>query len=248
MDAIIIHTDTGIPVYMIFILLSFVAGLAVAYVLMRIDKVPQYAIWCSIVLNALMIAFGGMFLSAVTMGFKSCGLSSVGGAVGVFGALFIITRILPEYSEQYFKAYGCMIPLMYSVSKLACHFSGCCYGREYNGAFCLYYEGTDERLASTNVFPVQMSEVILFAIIFVIGILLVYLKKAKHGIFVLACMSAIGKILLDYLRDSHADNMLMPSVNQLMCMAIIVIGALLAYVEPLRKLVSGVRRKDTDLQ
>lgn len=243
MSAIIIQTDIKLPVYVMFIALSFVVGLMAAFILMCIDKVPQYVIWSSIVLNALLIAFWGMLVSAVSMGFKSCGLSSVGGAVGVFAAIFTITRIFPQYREQIFKAYGCMIPLMYSVSKLACHFSGCCYGREYNGSFCLHYIGDADRLPKTDVFPVQMSETLLFAIIFVAGVIIVYVKKAKHGIFALACMSGIGKILLDYLRDSHAENMIAPSLNQIMCMVIIVIGAMLAYIEPLRNLVTGVSKK-----
>lgn len=246
MEPIIINTDTGIPVYMIFILISFAVGLLAAFILMWLDKVPKYAIWCSIVLNAMMIAFGGMFFSAVTMGFKSCGLSSVGGAFGVFVALFVITRIIPEYNEQFFKAYGCIIPLMYSVSKLACHFSGCCYGRAYSGMFCLHYEGVSERLPAMDVFPVQMSETILFGILFAVGVILVYVKKVKHGIFILACMSGIGKSLLDFLRDSHADNLLKPSVNQIMCLMIIILGAVLAYVKPIRELVNGTKKSKVE--
>lgn len=247
MATILIQTDYNAPVYMICIMISFIVGLAAAFVLMLTDKVPQYVIWCSTVLNALMVAFGGMMISVVTSGFKACGLSSVGGAFGVFAAIFIMTHIIPEYREQIFKAYGCMIPLMYSVSKLACHFSGCCYGREYSGYFSLHYEGVADRLPTTDVFPVQMSETILFAIIFVIGIIVVYVKKAKHGIFALACMCGIGKLLLDYLRDSHADNLFVPSVNQLMCLGIIVVGALLAYNESLRKLVLEVHKRPVNV-
>lgn len=240
MAAIIINTNyPRVPVYTIFIVLSFVVGLAVALILMLRDKVPQYVIWCSIALNALMIAFGGMMLSILASGLKSCGLSSVGGAAGVFAATFIISRIMHEYRVQIFKAYGCMIPIMYSVSKLACHFSGCCYGREYSGWMCLHYVGEAERLPVTDVFPVQMCETILFAIISVIGIIIVYVMKKEHGVFALTCMSGIGKLLLDYLRDSHAENMLMPSLNQILCLVIIAAGAVLAYNKKVRRLVLG---------
>ncbi len=247
MGAILIQTDhRGVSLYMIFILSSFVVGLVAAFLLMIKDKVPMYVIWSSIVLNALMIAFGGMLLSVLASGFKSCGLSSVGGAVGVFAAIFTIARIMPAYREQVFKAYGCIIPLMYSVSKLACHFTGCCYGREYDGVFRIHYEGMSERIPTADVFPVQMSETILFAIIFIIGVVIVYVKKAEHGIFVLACMSAVGKLLLDYLRDSHAANMLVPSLNQILCLVIIALGAVLAYSGQVRKVVLGNNKTKAD--
>lgn len=245
MNAIIIQTDNlKISIYMVFIILSFVVGLAAAVVLMRREKTPWYVVISATVLNALMTVFGGVSITMLSSGFRQCGLSSVGGALGVLAATFTITRIIPEYKLQVFRAYSCIIPLMYSVSKLACHFAGCCYGMEYDGVFCLHYVGEAERLPVMNVFPVQMCETLVFAIIFAIGVVLIYVKNAKHSIFMLMCVCSIGKVLLDYLRDSHADNLLIPSLNQIMCVVIVLVGVIFTYNPFIRKFMLDEGEKD----
>ena len=44
------------------------------------------------------------------------------------------------------------LPAMYSISKLGCFFTGCCFGIPYNGIFSVYYPG----VYFNNVFPINL--------------------------------------------------------------------------------------------
>ncbi len=102
-------------------------------------------------------------------------------------------------------------PLMYGLSKTACHVTGCCSGIEYNGPFYIRYEAE-----SINRFPVQITETICFMIIFLIGLFVFFSsKKSMFASKIVVILCIAGKVSLDFLRASHYESKIPFSENQI---------------------------------
>lgn len=118
------------------------------------------------------------------------GFSSIRGMIGASAVLVTIWKWFPKYFDKYLKAIIVSLPLMYSVSKLSCLYVGCCHGFEYNGPFAYIHDGD-------SYFPVQLAEIICFAIIYTISLGLFLSKK---NVYNLPFLSLGAKFLLDFCR------------------------------------------------
>lgn len=220
MNPTIIIRDLGIHVYPIFIALSLLVGQGVVFLSLLRANLPKDIAICTILLNFLCTILGGTFLSSAMSGFQRFGgVSAIGGAIGMFTAFFIMTRILPRYQSAFLEANVLALPIMYSVSKLACHFSGCCYGMHYQGPFHMRYEGTAKHLPTGNIFPIQLLESIVFLLVFLLALWMIYKSHFTHDITYLLLLYCGIKFVLDYLRDSHAGQLGL-SINQWLCLTI----------------------------
>lgn len=210
--------------YGVFIGLSYISFILVAIVMSKIKlhiKIDHLIMY--IILNAFLSLFGGKVMAYVTSDiegqtFFQAGLSSYGGLIGGIvsgGIMWIITK-----RRAFMDISVLSLPLMYAVGKLGCNSAGCCYGIPFE-------HGIYNAAAGQNVFPVQMTETIVFVIIFGIAFWM-YISEKRNWLQVTIIASALAKAGLDYLRDSHIDQVL--SVNQIMSIIVCVVVVIITII------------------
>lgn len=206
------------PIYGFFIILSLTIGMIFNYIYLRKNNINKEKIILFILLLITYSIFGGILLnSLLNRNISQIGLSSYGGAIEIIVATIIFEKMTCS-KGIYIKSAILSLPLIYSISKLACFFAGCCFGIPYNGIFSVTYsEGLNIPL-----FPVQLAETITFLGVFVFCILN---RKRKNIIEITMILSAIAKFLLDFLRYSHTRQII--SINQVISLGFVVIGVFL---------------------
>ncbi len=216
-----------ISLYGKFIVLALIFNMIFNYWYLRKEKISKQLIWLSILMVSIFCIVGAKIMTLLTTNVTSltlfnAGLSSYGGAIGIIAGSFIFSKLSNEV--KVIKSNILSLPLMYSIAKLGCFFSGCCYGIPYNGLFSVTY------LNGLNIplFPIQLVETITFLVVFILGI-----KKYRNNIEVLIILCAIFKFVLDYFRYSHLKQIL--SINQIISLLIIFICLILLIVRCLKK-------------
>ena len=129
------------------------------------------------------------------MTFLTAGLSAYGGLVGVVIASIIFEQILPV-DGKVIKYTILSLPLVYGLSKIACFIVGCCGGIPYEGIFKVRYVD----VLNIWQFPIQITETIVFLIIFLICHTL---RDKKNINYIVLVLVSIFKFLLDFLRYDH---------------------------------------------
>ncbi len=127
----------------------------------------------------------------------TAGLSAYGGLIGVVIATIIFEKILP--SKGIIIKYTILsLPLVYGLTKIGCSIVGCCGGIPYEGIFKVKY------INGLNVWqiPVQITETLVFLLIFVLCQLFKNNKKINYIVLILV---SIFKFLLDFLRYEHIE-------------------------------------------
>ena len=123
-----------------------------------------------------------------------------GGALGLMLGAVTSAFIHNDHAKDSTAAWIIASPLMYGLSKIACHIAGCCNGIPYDGPLKVIYQARHD----AGFFPVQLTETVVFTLIFIIGLVLFF--KVKNRIMVAAgifLVSGIAKDLLEFLRESH---------------------------------------------
>ena len=216
-------------IYGIMILSSFIIGFLFIFINLSINNVPKNMILYQILLSVICTMYFSKYVTVLTSGdlavnFLNAGLSSLGGAGGLLISVVIFTKIYTDNKKLFYETFALALPIMYGVSKLGCNFAGCCYGIPYDGVLSTYskYEETYEKL-----FPVQLSESVIFIIIFLISILVYYKKVNVNFLALEMCICAIAKFLLDYLRYSNLGKVI--TINQILCLGFLVLGITIFY-------------------
>ena len=218
-----IFNKINFPIYGIIILLSVVIGMLYVYVSLRKDNYKDK----NILLYFLMyitfsIVLGKMFTIVTDSNvnnFLTAGLSSYGGLIGVIAAAIIFEKILPT-NNKIIKYSIISLPLIYGLTKIACFIVGCCYGIPYNGIFSITYtHGLNKPL-----FPIQITETIVFLIIFIICH---KLRNNKNTIYIPIILVSMFKFILDFLRCDHITRSI--TVNQIFSV-ILLIGTIIVFI------------------
>ncbi len=208
-------------------LLSFLISFMIAVIMMIRKGVDKKKALFSAMFNFICSLYFAYLFSVVTSGdilkyLKSISFSSIGGLIGVAVGVIVLSFLFKEYRSPLIKAYALVIPLMYSISKMGCFLVGCCYGIEYDGPFSVTYSGRLAHRPNVELFPVQLMEVVVFFVIFWVGLILEYKIRSKYSVSILVIICALTKGSLDFLRSSHVDQII--SVNQAACIVIIIIS------------------------
>ncbi|MBQ5932977.1 MAG: prolipoprotein diacylglyceryl transferase [Lachnospiraceae bacterium] len=223
-----INTEyNNISPYAIMFLLSFLISFMIAVIMMIRKGVDKKNALFSAMFNFICSLYFAYLFSVVTSGdilkyLKSVSFSSIGGLIGVAVGVIVLSFLFKEYRSPLIKAYALVIPLMYSISKMGCFLVGCCYGIEYDGPFSVTYSGRLAHRPDVELFPVQLTEVLVFFVIFLFGLILEYKIRSKYSVSILVIICALAKASLDFLRSSHVDQII--SVNQAACIVIIIIS------------------------
>ena len=212
-----ICTDHGlIPPYAVMLMLSLASGLLVQFVLNRREGIKRNIAAYGILLAPAMIGFFALLHTQIASGGKALGLSSIGGAVGMYASALTMAAISRRHESFGIMLRSCTLslPIMYSISKIGCLLGGCCRGMDYSGVMCVEYSG--ECVGHLSAFPVQIAESAAFLVIFIIGMTM-YARGRKNAEIMVFLMSAAAKFALDFLRVSHTGKVI--SSNQLLCAA-----------------------------
>ena len=100
-----------------------------------------------------------------------------------------------------------------------CGGAGCCRGIPYDGIGCVTCTG--ELATDGAVFPMQLTETIVFFPIFCFG-MFCYHRRKKYAAPLVFMLSAVMKFLLEYLRESHIGQTI--SLTQTLCGICVLIG------------------------
>ena len=156
----------------------------------------------------------------------TAGLSAYGGLVGVVIASIIFEKILST-DKKIIKYTILSLPLVYGISKMACFMVGCCGGIPYEGLFKVKY------INELNIwqFPVQLVEVIVSLLIFIICQLF---SKNKNINYIVIILISITKFLLDFLRYDHINQII--TRNQMFSIFLFLITIFIYVVHKNKKL------------
>ena len=213
----------GLSPYAITFLLSFIISYSVAGKCFTIRKVPKNIICYSILLNLVLTIYGAkmymVFVSGFQMNIFNSGISSMGGVIGMFAGMLTMGFIYKEGRRDLLETYALIIPLLYSISKIGCHISGCCHGISYNGPGAIRYD--NQVITGGPYFPVQITESIVFLLIFILSLLL-YLKRSNILLQLVVILCGASKFGLEFLREEHIGKIL--SANQIFCLMFIFLG------------------------
>ena len=129
--------------------------------------------------------------------FFKAGLSAYGGLIGVVIASIIFEKILP-CDGKIIKYTILSLPLVYGLTKIACFIVGCCGGIPYEGIFKIKYVDVQ------NIwqFPIQITETIVFILIFLICH---HFKNNKYINYIVLILVSVFKFILDFLRYDHVN-------------------------------------------
>ncbi len=204
--------NIGFPLYSLIVILSIITGVIISCMIMYRAGLKRSTIIYTALLTFVCILVCGLTFSITLSGGKrSLGFTAAGGAIGLLIGAFASLFIHRDHEKEMLTSWTVSAPLMYGLSKTACHVTGCCSGIEYNGPFYIRYSGE-----SINRFPVQITETICFIIIFLVGLFLFFASKNSiltTRTVVILCI--IGKVSLDFLRYSHYVSKIPVSENQI---------------------------------
>lgn len=228
--------DFKFPVYGICILLSLVVATIFIYINLRKNKIPKNIIMLSLFMTLYFVIVGAKLFTMLTsdnesLTFWNAGLSSYGGAIGLIFSVIAFNIMYNKNKDVILTTYLLALPLLYSISKLGCFFVGCCKGIPYDGIFHVNYNNSH---TVATVFPVQLLETILFACIFIACLKINKCNSRKYINEIILILCAIGKFLLDFLRESHIGIILSP--NQIVSIIFLIVVMISIYKK--RKIVS----------
>ena len=222
----------NIHIYGIFIIISLIAGIIYCIKELRNSKIKKEHIFYFVLIIITFSLIGGKLFTMITtkdntMNFLNAGLSSYGGAIGIFlGVLYY--ELINPHNKVYIKTAIMSLPLIYGIAKLGCFFVGCCYGLPYEGFLSVTYpHGLNEPLI-----PVQLIESILFIILFIM-LQSKKIKKSRYAVEITIISSAFLKFLLDFLRYDHLKEII--SLNQIISIVIIIVTIILIIIKKKRK-------------
>ena len=206
--------------YSILLVTSLVIGLVIPSVKLAKAGMRKDILLCVALLNMFLALFFGKIYTMIAeknWDLIRTGFSSLGGLIGFLAGTYIFYFICDK-DKKIPENYVISLPLIYAISKVGCFLAGCCHGIEYTGIFRIRYETSSACQVTTAVFPVQMLETIVFVGIYI----LLNVKVANENkVIITLLLSAIVKFALDFLRYSHAGQIL--SANQIVCVIIAVI-------------------------
>ncbi len=227
--------NTKLPLYGIFVVTGIISGLFVIYKNIKKLNYLKNENYGLILYVLLGIIFGAKYFTLIAnynkykeyTDFINIGLSSYGAVIGIIILLIIFAKQFKKNLYELMNSILPSVPLMYSLGKIGCFISGCCYGIKYNGPFNVTYNYSFSAPKGVGLFPVQLFESIIFFAIY----LVIKNKKISIGKTVIIC--GISKFILDYFRMNHLGKVI--TVNQIISILFVIVGLVLLFVKEKKK-------------
>lgn len=192
--------------YGIIIFSSIFIGCIVAGFLMKKSGIKRETIIYTTMINVVSIVVFSLCLSFfITADFRRIGFVAIGGVAGLIFGVTFSALLHKDHPKELCSSWVVAAPLMYGLSKIACHITGCCKGIPYDGSFTVCYS----KFGNETYFPIQLTEVIVFLIIFLIGLILfIKIDNKLISAVVTMILSFTAKESLDFLRESHSGKVI----------------------------------------
>lgn len=186
----------GNILYSFFVILSFALSYGLICLISNKEEKAEMSKLIPITfVSAVFTAIIYTVIVSSIQGKTAFGLSSLGGAIGYVGSLFVCNKIKPiKNFGTILHRFIYVLPLIYGISKIGCYFRGCCGG--YHSEFSL-----------------QLVEACLFILLFFIGL------YSIPNILVMLC--SFLKFGLEFLRNPNTGVL---NANQITCIVILAIS------------------------
>lgn len=151
---------------------------------------------------------------------------------GLLGGILGAWLYCKQYKEPFFPLldiFAPLIPLIHGFGRIGCFCSGCCYGKEYHGLFCVKFPYNEmiPELSSVPRFPVQLLEAVMNFVVF--GVLMYIGKKGicktgqMMGMYLV--YYTVARFFLEMLRgDQVRGSIGIFSTSQLISLVLLPIG------------------------
>ena len=230
-DMLIPNINEQYHLYSILLVVSLVIGLLIPSIKLAKAGIRKDVLLCVALLNMFLALFFGKMYTMIaekSTDILSTGFSSLGGLIGFLIGTYVFYLICDK-DKRILENYVISLPLIYAISKIGCFFAGCCHGIEYTGALNIRYEAGSACALSTAVFPVQITETIVFiAIYFIMN----KIKANGDSVTLTLLFCTVAKFILDFLRYSHIGKIV--SSNQVVCLVIAVICVIHSFINSRR--------------
>ncbi len=225
---------TDLPIYSLVILIAFLSNIVVICNISFKKNRFNYDLLYLLIFEHIGMIIGAKIYSYLLDPAKynyqfnilKVGFSSVGAVIGIIIMSIIYIKLFKINIKTIIETFICSIPLIYSIGKIGCFLTGCCYGIYYNGPFSITYHYSPNNNNGISLFPIQLLESIVFFIIFIITYKIVINNKISNKtVGIITILIFISKFLLDFLRYTHMNSLI--TFNQIICIPFILIGFLL---------------------
>ena len=153
-----------------------------------------------------------------------------GGIIGGITAGFLYTRIKKMSFFDYFDLVMPSISLAQGFGRIGCFFAGCCYGRETDSFIGIVFHNSDFAPNGIKLIPTQLISSLGD---FILAFLLMHYAKRDPKSGRVAAMYlilyAIGRSLIEVLRDDYRGTIGVLSTSQFISMIIVLIGVILFF-------------------
>lgn len=155
------------------------------------------------------------------------GFVVIGGLAGGVLAAYVYCRIKKVKFLDYFDLCAPSIAVAQGFGRLGCFMAGCCYGRETDSCIGIAFHNSQYAPNNVKLIPTQLisSGLDFLNMAF---LLILARKTKKKGVVAASYMItyAIGRFLIEYLRNDERGEIGALSTSQFFSIIILVVGAL----------------------
>ena len=200
-----------------------------------------FCVICSVAaLGAFAFFFDALFHSIEEGKLKFGGITWLGGVVGAFPTLLILThRLVPKKRGYELDVLDSLVPgiaIAHAFGRVGCFFGGCCFGKVTESPFGVSFPAgstaaklypAGEGQGSLPVLPTQLFEAVFEALIFAI-LVLVSRKTKRYNTAIWSVTYSLFRFSLEFLRgDDRGSTAVTISPAQLLSIVLFVFGILL---------------------
>lgn len=249
----IILGEFSLPTYGLMAVIGFLAAIFVATTLSNKCGMPKMDIVFAAIYCAVGVIIGAKLLYFITvlpniikhiellstsptavLLYAFSGFVFYGGLIGGAFGIWVYCKQFHLSISPLMNIMAVAVPLFHGFGRLGCLLGGCCYGKEYHGAFAVTFPDNTgiKGLAGVERFPTQLTEAIFNFVLFIL--IYIFVKKGKPrsgqalGIYLIAY--PIERFLLEFMRGDSVRGFFGPfSTSQWISLTLLPLGLYLTF-------------------
>ena len=132
-------------------------------------------------------------------------LFGVGGFIALYFAF--VRKKYPDGLKKILIVTPASIAIAHAFGRIGCFMDGCCYGKESDAWYALYFPVLDRK-----VIPTQLFEAIFLFLLAGVLIFVVFKKKSHYTIPIYAIGYGLWRFMIEFLRDDYRGS-LVPGIS-----------------------------------
>ena len=227
--------------YVVMLLIGVVGALLTLFFYLRKRKAGRDEIidllWIGIVAIIAGIVFACLFenlyefIESPSTYRWTWGMTFIGGAIGGAGVFLLLYFLYykkhhkPILKDILIVAPGC-ISLAHAVGRIGCFLDGCCYGKDTDAWYGIYFPALNK-----TVIPTQLFEAAFLALLTIVLLILAFKKNWGYTFPVYLIAYSVWRFLIEFIRGDERGAFLGPfSPSQIWCMVLCVGGIALIFI------------------